>query len=134
MSPAERDCPTCSGYGRLPPEYKLCPVCDGTGRDWLPGGPLFGCRMSLSGCKTGEIVVLGTGHRGRVIRHMKNGTPTTMVNLIGAFDDLEETWATAFPSATGVSSVASASWHREDHSGDARGRDDQLDPLQRKMT
>lgn len=131
ISPAEMECPTCKGCG-FDFDGASCPPCGRLGRVWLPGGPLFGCQMALDDRKVGEIVTLGTGHRGRIVGQYENGTPTTKIALIGDFDGLEDPVSTSFPSAVGVLSVSVDSYKREDAHGRARAREDHLDPLQRR--
>lgn len=134
MSPAERPCLACLGAGRIPPDWALCPTCDGLMRTWLEGGPTFGCKLTLATCRPGEIVILGTGDRGRVVRHCKRGTPSTDLALIDEFDDAEQPEPTSFPSIVGVLSVSVASWSHEDLAGESKSRGDYLDPLQRKTS
>lgn len=136
LSPAEQRCPDCTGVGNtVGNPWKLCKRCGGLGSTWLAGGPAFGCRMTLGDRMVGEIVELGTGHRGRIMRHHrwgKIGPKTTFVALINPFDDTQDTEPTGFPSEVGVASVAAASWARQDSAGEAKAREDHLDPLQKK--
>lgn len=107
-------------------------MCNGIGKTWIPGGPSFGCKLVLAKCRPGEIVVLGTGERGRVIRHVKRGTPSTDVALIGDFDDLEEETPTSYPSVVGVASISVGQGRPQDIAGQVRSRTDHLDPLQKQ--
>lgn len=124
-------CPTCKGCG-FNLEGETCQPCRRLGRVWLPGGPLFGCQMTLEDRNPGEIVTLGTGHRGRIVSQNENGSPTTQIALIGEFDGVEDTVSTSFPSSVGVLSVSVDTYKREDVHGRSRGREDHLDPLQRR--
>lgn len=130
LSPVERYCPNCDGYGFNMGDGLLahCPACDGIGRVSIEGGPLFGCKYTLKDAKPGQIVTLGNGDRGRVIRHNRRGTPTTDINLIHPFLDDEATEATSYPNNTGVASMSASSW-LEKPPRDARH--DHLDPLQK---
>jgi RecJ-like exonuclease len=129
-SPAQVECQTCKGNGRIPPDWVLCPVCDGRGFDWAPGGPLFGCKMQLRDRKPGEVVTLGTGDIGRIIRHDKRKPPATAIALFGVFDGVESDERTYFPSETGVASVSSPAWMTAASGG--RDREDVLDPLRKQ--
>lgn len=131
ISPAEQECPSCKGCG-FDLAGDTCPPCGRLGRIWLPGGPLFGCQMTLGDREIGEVVTLGTGHRGRIVRQNENGTPTTSIALIGDFDGVEERNSTTFPSAVGVLSVAVDSYVRKERRGRGNSREDHLDPLQRR--
>lgn len=129
LSPVQRLC-DCGGFGRRPPNWKLCPDCDGIGRVFIEGGPLFGCKMTLAGQKPGEVVTLGNGDRGRIVRHIRRGTPTTELAVIDAFygtEDIDPTW---YPSSTGVSSVESQRPVYDMANGIRAG--EVHDPLQRK--
>jgi hypothetical protein len=132
-SPAEMPCAACAGHGRLAPDYRICPACDCLGRVWRPGGPLFGCQMTIGERSAGEIVTLGTGERCRIVKHSKTGTPSTFVYLIDEFFDTEERYWTVIPSQVGVRSVAVTTYTRSDPFGRASVREDHLDPLQRRI-
>ena len=133
MSPVHRKCPTCDGFGLLPLATHVgsCPACNGIGRIWLEGGPSFGCKMTLATRKRGEIVTLGNGDRGRVIRHSKRG-PTTALLLIDDMFGQEAEEATEYPSETGVRSTMPALAVNDDHAGQERAKHDHVDPLQRE--
>lgn len=126
-SPVHEDCAACGGYGRTPPTWQRCPICDGIGLVFVAGAPLFGCTMTLDKRKPGEIVTLGNGDRGRIIRHDKRGTPSTEIALIDDLFDVEDREPTRYPSSVGVRSVSSPAWFRVD----VHDKTDALDPLQR---
>jgi hypothetical protein len=133
LSPVERDCPRCGGVGwERDDMFKLCLDCGGVGKTWIPGAPGFGCKIVLGKRKVGEIVTLGNGDRGRIVRHDKRGAPRTSVALIGDFDDIQAEEATSYPSATGVVSVSDPRWH-DDDSGHAHSREDQADPIRKAI-
>jgi hypothetical protein len=130
ISPAEVSCPDCGGCG-FDMDGATCPRCDRIGKTWAEGGPSFGCRMTLEDCEPGQIVILGTGHRGRIVRHTENGTPATEIAIIGDFTQVEESQTTWFPTVVGVQSASLGSWAKRDKHGDARAKEDHMDPLQR---
>jgi hypothetical protein len=133
LSPVELDCPTCNGIGWVTAtSWALCPICRGVGKAWIPGAPGFGCKITLSQRRVGEIVTLGNGDRGRIVRHDKRATPTTSIALIGDFDQRESSYPTAYPSCVGVASVSDPRWISDD-SNHSHDRDDQVDPM-RKAT
>lgn len=79
LSPVELDCPDCAGGGWLiGSTWTVCARCDGKGKVWVVGAPSFGCKMTLGSRRLGEIVTLGNGDRGRILRHDKRATPTTV--------------------------------------------------------
>lgn len=129
LSPVEILCPDCDGYGRPANAFSLCPRCRGVARVFVEGGPSFGCRYTLDDTMPGQIVELGNGDRGRVIRHCERGSPSTDIALIDPMLDIEADEATSYPRETGVAAMSASWWHR-----DSRGRRaiDDLDPLQRK--
>lgn len=131
LSPVQRLCADCNGFGRAP-DHSLCRPCDGIGRVWMEGGPSFGCKMTLASRKVGEVVTLGNGDRGRVVRHCKRGAPTTDLVLIDDMFETEADETTSYPSITGVASTLPANARNEDSAGQTRSRQDQLDPLQRE--
>jgi hypothetical protein len=125
------DCPSCNGVGTKPGEpWVSCPTCDRIGKTWIPGAPGFGCKMKLGSRKVGEIVTLGNGDRGRILRHNKHGTPTTSLGLIGEFDDRESHTPTSYPSVTGVASVADPRFFTDDEDH-AKSHEDVVDPMRR---
>jgi hypothetical protein len=130
LSPVQRLCPACLGYGRI--DFILCTNCDGTGRTWIAGGPSFGCKLVLSDVKRGQIATLGNHDRGRVLRHCERGPVTEMIVIDPMFDveDVAPTW---YPSETGVISVSAASWFNDDSSGQKGRGEDLLDPLHGKQ-
>lgn len=134
LTPVHRLCPSCCGYGRV--NFELCrqPGCDGIGRIFVEGAPSFGCKTTLAEVDPGCIATLGNGDRGRIIRHVQRGehdTPTTEVALIDDFLETEDDTTTTYPSSTGVRSVSPTSRLRKPD-GSGRGRQDHLDPLQRR--
>ena len=132
LTPVQRHCPDCRGLGKITgPDQgiEFCRTCKAIGRVFIDGGPSFGCKFTLAQCKPGMIVSIGNGDRGRVVRHCKRGSPTTMVNLIDPMFDEEEISSTTYPSETGVASMSASSW-LQDPSGGHRAREDHLDPLQ----
>lgn len=135
LSPVEMDCQACGGGGWIiGGMWATCRVCDGTGKAWIPGAPLFGCSMTLAARKPGEIVTLGNGDRGRILRHDKRPPKTTAIALIDDFDGTESYVSTNYPSCVGVVSVSDPRWFTDDDAH-AHDRQDQTDPLRsRKAT
>lgn len=132
LSPVHRYCDVCRGFGRVMPDQAICQPCDGRGRVFVDGAPSFGCKLTLADCQPGQEVTLGTGDRGRIIRHCRRGTPTTDVVLwCPMFGDWQEP-PMSYPSATGVVIVLSTAWHRHRTKETGR-REDLSDPLQRKL-
>lgn len=107
-----------------------CAGCSGIGRVWIEGGPSFGCKMLLGTRKRGEVVTLGNGDRGRVVRHSQRG-PTTTLALIDPMLDCESDDHTEYPSETGVRSTMPALAVKDDEAGQTKARHDYVDPLQR---
>lgn len=134
MSPVQRLCPGCRGYGRV--GFDLCrqPGCGGIGRIFIDGGPLFGCKMTLEEVPPGSIATLGNGDRGEVVRHVQRGIYAAMITDVYLIDDFLETKddvVTSYPSMTGVRSVMPAGRPtKTDGSGGKRL--DHLDPLQQR--
>jgi hypothetical protein len=128
LSPVEQYCPECEAYSV---GWDICRVCAGLGRVFIQGGPSFGCQYTLEDCKPGQIVTLGNGDRGRVMRKCNRGTPTTDIALIDPFLDEQARETTRYPTITGVASMSAVLW-LQDSSGGARGREDHLDPLQKR--
>lgn len=128
LSPVEVPCPACAGCGT--PYWNLCRTCDGTGRAWAPGAPSYGCVITLADRKVGEIVVIGNGDRGRIVRHIKRGAPMTYVIPIDDFVG-ESSTARPYPSCTGVASVADRRWASDDSDHQGQRLDDQ-DPIRRR--
>lgn len=87
--------------------------------------------MTLSSRKVNEFVEIGTGHSGRILRKGVFGTEAVHVLLFDEWMDCEDRHPTLFPGEVGVRSVRPASM-MSDNSGDSRGREDYVDPLQRK--
>lgn len=104
-------CPACAGacYVHPPPirfAWLRCPACDGLGRAWAPGAPRYGCAEVLADRNRGEIVLLGNGDLGRILREDQTGTPTTWLGLIDGFDGAESHAPIAYPSCIGVVRVS----------------------------
>lgn len=133
LTPVQKLCDACGGLGWTPEDHELCKACGSIGRVFIDGGPSFGCKITLVQCKPGQIVILGNGDRGRVIRHVRRGEPTTELALIDPMFETEDRATTTYPSVTGVASQ-SAVWWQDDPSGQKQGRRDQLDPLQDRTT
>lgn len=127
MTDVYQACPGCCGHGRVRPDWSLCPGCDGIGRAWVDGAPSFDCKVTLGDRNPGEVVTLGNGDRGRIIQHVRRGTPTTLVALIDEFTETEDRTFTEYPSVVGVRSVSHASWFHAENGKTG----DELDPLQR---
>lgn len=130
MSPAHLRCGECSGIGWIlvPETWYLCPSCDGRGYVWGPGAPGYGCKIVLSERHVGEIVTLGNGDRGRIVRHSPRKDPTTTyLCLINDFSEEEDYRPTGYPSEVGVRSVGVARYSVDD-GRDERGQD-MVDPL-----
>lgn len=131
-TPIDTDCPACAGHGRVRPAWTLCPTCDGLGRVYVPCAPSFGCSLTLKGRKVGELVTLGNGDAGRVVRHLGIGArPLTFVRLVDPIADLEDATPTPYPTCTGVVSVRPVDWNTAQAARPSSGRDrgDALDPL-----
>lgn len=134
LSPVEVDCALCAGGGWIIGDgWVLCRACDGSGKAWVPGAPSYGCKILLGSRKLGEIVMLGNGDRGRIVRHDKRSPATTSIALIGDFDGQESSYPTSYPSIVGVVSVSDPRWFTDDK-GHAHGRQDATDPLRGKAT
>lgn len=131
ISPVERECPDCQGTGNtIADPWVRCPTCKGLRKVWRPGAPRYGCKITLGQRKPGEIVTIGNGDRGKILAHRKNGTPTTMIALIGEFSGLESKESTTYPSCVGVISVAHQNWFYDDDAH-ANDREDETDPMRR---
>jgi hypothetical protein len=131
LSPVHEVCSACNGFGRG--GDAMCWPCDGIGRVWIDGGPSFGCKMRLATRKVGEVVTLGNGDRGRIIRHCRRGEPSTEIAIIDEMTEEEAEVTTSYPGTTGVRSTLPAGAKEEDAAGRSRTRRDQLDPLQRDV-
>lgn len=137
LPPGMRTCPTCKGDGVCSDLWSRCKPCDGIGHVWKPGGPKFGCSLSLGEREPGEIVTLGSGERARIAWHIPKPTKkipavTTFVHL---FDDFDEEYELPNPvpvsSVIGVRSVATTKPHVEDD-GTGHKDADIIDPLNRQ--
>jgi hypothetical protein len=125
------DCPHCCFGHPVTDIWATCAHCRGTGRTWIAGAPLFGCKITLGKCKIGEIATLGNGDRGRILRHNKQATPTTALALISEWDGAEDKTPTSYPSCVGVICVSDPRWFHDtgDH---AKEHLDETDPMRRK--
>lgn len=131
LSPVERECTSCQGTGNCLDDYwRRCPVCNGLRKVWMAGAPLFGCKITLGQRKPGEIVTIGNGDRGKILAHRRNGTPTTMIALIGEFSGLQSKESTTYPSCVGVISVSDPRWFYDDDRH-ADSREDETDPMRK---
>lgn len=130
ISPVERECSACQGVGRPKADpWVTCGKCKGNGREWRPGAPGYGCKITLADRRVGEIVELGNGDRGRIVRHDLRTPETTSIALIGDFDGVESRHPISYPSSVGVVSVSDPRWFSaDDHNKDNQ---DAGDPLQR---
>lgn len=131
-TPLDQDCPACAGHGRCRPDWVLCAVCEGLGYGYRPGAPGLDCLMTLHGRPIGQVVTLGTGQVGRVVKHSLVGQrPLTYVRLHDAFTDAEDTRPTPFPTACGVSFVTPGDWQTRHAPRDrgARASSDAIDPM-----
>jgi hypothetical protein len=134
LSPVEVDCPSCAGGGWIIGDsWTVCAACNGNGKAWLDGAPSYGLKMTLGSRRLGEIVTLGNGDRGRIVRHDKRDPRTTSIALIGDFDGTESSYPTSYPSVVGVLSVSDPRWFSDDESH-AHDRSDTTDPLRGKAT
>lgn len=131
LTPVQKLCDDCRGFGRTADD--LCKPCEGIGRVFIEGGPLFGCKLTLAQAKPGQIVRVGNGDRGRVLRHCKRGSPTTELYLIDPLFDTEDETTTLYPSVTGMTVVGHSARSYDANDGH-RAREDHLDPLQKRTT
>lgn len=130
ISPVEVECSACSGVGWvIGGMWSTCKACGGLGRTWAKDAPGYGCSMTLDSRNVGEIVVIGNGDRGRIVRKDKT---TVWVNLIAEFNDAESSISTLYPGCTGVASVSDPRWQKDD--AGAGMREDQTDPVRRRNT
>lgn len=132
LTPVHRLCDECKGLGRIADD--LCKPCDGIGRVFIEGGPSFGCKKTLADAKVGQMVRIGNGDRGRVLRHCKRHPPTTHVILIDPMFEIEDENPTEYPSVTGMIVVGQATRLYGTNNDGHRSREDHLDPLQKRTT
>jgi hypothetical protein len=131
ISPVERECSDCQGTGRkIDDSWAFCSACDGIGKVWRAGAPRYDCKITLAQRKPGEIVTLGNGDRGKILAHRKNGTPTTIIALIGDFSGEESKQSTTYPSCVGVASVSHPNWFYDEDNHAGSG-EDQTDPMRK---
>lgn len=135
MTPMHVTCQTCCGVGHGAPNertpWPLCRPCNGLGYVFALGAPSYGCVIVLGDCVPGEVVTLGNGDHGRVLRHIRSGTPTTALGPIGLFDGIESDRYVMYPSSAGVDEVI-VKRTRGDKRSHANSRSaDPGDPLQR---
>jgi hypothetical protein len=98
---------------------------------FAPGAPGYGYELELGDCVPGEVVTLGNGDHGRVLKHFPSGIPTTWLGPIGLFSGIESDRGVMYPSSAGVECV-----HLKRTQGDKRSHAnsrsaDPSDPLQR---
>lgn len=130
-TPVDDDCVSCVGHGRRRPTWTLCPACDGLGRVYAAGAPRFGCAITLAGRPIGQVVTLGNGDVGRVVKHVATGSrPLTYLRLICPIAGVEHQVCTPYPSACGVSVFEAEHWQltRAGRGRSARHAD-ALDPM-----
>jgi hypothetical protein len=138
ITPGRQTCTACNGNGGgFRDAWLRCIACDGIGHTWKPGGPKFGCPLTLGEREPGEIVILGSGERARIAWHAprpagKVKATTTFVHL---FDDFDEEYELPNPvpvsSGIGVRSVATTKPHVDDD-GTGHKNVDIIDPLNRQ--
>lgn len=117
--------------------YVRCRSCDGLGRQWAPGAPAYGCKVTLADREPGEVVTLGNGQRAKILWHMPRKKPkvtpeTTFLDILVEFHETETYLPIPYPSCIGVASVdvARAVTDREAH--DRERTADPNDPMQRR--
>lgn len=139
MSPLHMSCGACGGLGHDvyaragASPWPLCRACGGVGYVFVPGAPAYGCELVLGDRVPGEVVTLGNGDHGRVLRHYRSGTPTTWLGLIGEFSGIESHTPVAYPSSAGVAEINQARAPVERHRRTAAHSVDPGDPLQRQF-
>lgn len=135
MTPMHVTCAACRGTGTMPPNQRspwpLCAACDGCGFVFEPGAPGYGCELELGDRVPGEVVTLGNGDRGRVLRHCRNGTPTTWLGPIGAFSGIESHRPVTYPSSAGVAEIHETRVRVDRRQRENKRAVDLGDPLQR---
>lgn len=140
MIPVYVACENCDGGCHVLGEdgaYHRCSACDGLGRQWAPGAPAYGCKITLADREPGEVVTLGNGQRAKILWHMPRKKPkvtpeTTFLDILVEFHETETYIPVAYPSCVGVASVdvARAVTDREAH--DRERAADPNDPMQRR--
>lgn len=130
-------CKTAGGdFSGVFDSWVRCTKCDGVGHAWKPGGPKFGCALTLGEREPGEIVILGSGERARIAWHSPKPAPkiaaqTTFVHLFDEFDEeYEHSNPIPVSSRIGVRSVATTKPHVDDD-GTGHKNADIIDPLNR---
>lgn len=135
MTPMHASCPRCQGSGRdaanMRSLWPVCGACDGIGYVFAPGAPGYGCQVRLGDRVPGEVVTLGNGDHGRVLRHCRSGTPTTWLGLIGEFSGVESHTPVMYPSSAGVAEINVTKMAGDRRSHANRRAADPGDPLQR---
>lgn len=137
MTPMHVTCPACRGFGHGESTdatlWPTCKACGGVGYVFAPGAPAYGCVLVLGDRALGEIVTLGNGDHGRVLRHSRSGTPTTWLGPIGLFDQIESHEPVMYPASAGVAEVTLKREHGDRRSHANARTVDPDDPLQRHM-
>lgn len=130
-------CRECGGAGHwIAGDRSICTACDGVGHRPIPGAPGFHCPTTLADRNAGDVVVLGTGEKVRILftqpRKTKRVRPIT--TFVGVFssdfggDELELGNPIPLPSSFGVLEVV-----RSRVAGDeSDGKGDASDPLARR--
>ncbi len=138
IPPGCMTCPTCKGNGVIVSAgWSRCTSCSGVGHTWKPGGPKFGCSITLGEREPGEHVELGSGERAIIAWHTPRPTKkipavTTFVRMFDAFDEeFELPNPVPVSSVIGVRSVAATKPHVEDDGTGAKDAD-MIDPLNRQ--
>lgn len=136
-----RDCRGAGGHFDPPVGiswWRHCGLCGGTGRGWIPGGPAFGCVITLADRDPGEIVTLGNGQRAKIAWHQprkskKVKPETTFLLEVDDFTDTEIARPIPVPSICGVLSVDVARAHVDRDAHDGEKTEDANDPVQRTL-
>lgn len=114
----------------------ICGVCDGVGHTPIPGAPSFSLETTLADREPGDVVVIGTGDRVRVLWHQPRKTKKIrpITTFVGTFssdfggEELEISNPIPLPSSFGVREVVQSRVAGDDNEG--RGGD-AYDPIAR---